>query len=116
MDTSRTGRPSNTFVAGISRRAAFGRLAAGGIGAALWTAVERGSASSQAQATPEAQCVEPNLFQFVGEETQITYNALTGNLTMRIRAHWEFDARNAVSGNNLWVILAWRAAPQAHGQ
>jgi hypothetical protein len=66
---------------GLSRRAAFGRLAAGGIGAALWTAVERGSVSSNAQATPEPECVEPNLFQFVGEETQITYNALTSNLT-----------------------------------
>ena len=81
MVTELSRDQSHSLDRGLSRRAAFGRLAAGGIGAALWTAMERGSVSSKAQATPEPQCVEPNLFQFVGEETQITYNALTGNLT-----------------------------------
>ena len=36
---------------------------------------------------------------------------LTKELSMRIRAQWEFGAQNLVSGNNLWVIFSWRVAP-----
>jgi hypothetical protein len=30
---------------------------------------------------------------------------ITEKLMLRIRAQWEFGTRNAVNGNNLWVIL-----------
>jgi hypothetical protein len=30
---------------------------------------------------------------------------ITGKLMLRVRAQWEFGTRNAVQGNNLWVIL-----------
>jgi hypothetical protein len=29
-------------------------------------------------------------------------------LTLRVRAHWEFAARDIVRGNNLWIILNYR--------
>jgi hypothetical protein len=29
-------------------------------------------------------------------------------LTVRVRAHWEFAARNIVRGNNLWIIFNYR--------
>lgn len=31
--------------------------------------------------------------------------ALSDRLTARLRAHWEFGARNAVQGNNLWLLF-----------
>lgn len=34
--------------------------------------------------------------------------ALLEPLTLRLRAHWEFEARNIVRGNNLWLILNYR--------
>jgi hypothetical protein len=30
---------------------------------------------------------------------------ITGRLVLRVRAQWEFGARNVVQGNNFWVIL-----------
>ncbi|MBF5043889.1 transporter [Aggregicoccus sp. 17bor-14] len=34
--------------------------------------------------------------------------ALLEPLTLRMRAHFEVEARNIVQGNNLWLILNWR--------
>ena len=33
---------------------------------------------------------------------------MTEPLSLRIRAQWEFGARNVVEGNNLWIILNYR--------
>ncbi|MGH7682126.1 MAG: SphA family protein [Candidatus Eiseniibacteriota bacterium] len=38
----------------------------------------------------------------IGPEANI---ALSDRFAFRVRAHWEFDARNAVQGNNLWLIF-----------
>jgi hypothetical protein len=41
----------------------------------------------------------------IGPEASVP---LTDRLSVRIRAHWEFGARNIVTGNNLWVIFGFR--------
>jgi hypothetical protein len=41
----------------------------------------------------------------IGPEASVP---LSGGLSMRIRAQWEFGAQNVVEGNNLWIIFAWR--------
>jgi hypothetical protein len=33
---------------------------------------------------------------------------LTGGLTLRVRAQWEFAAHNVVKGNNLWILVSQR--------
>jgi hypothetical protein len=33
---------------------------------------------------------------------------LVGQLVLRVRAQWEFGARNVVRGNNLWIIFNYR--------
>jgi hypothetical protein len=33
---------------------------------------------------------------------------ITDKLSARVRAQWEFGTRNAVQGNNIWVILNLR--------
>lgn len=33
---------------------------------------------------------------------------ITDRLSLRARAHWEFGARNIVSGNNFWLIVGFR--------
>jgi hypothetical protein len=41
----------------------------------------------------------------VGPEFSLT---ATDRLILRLRAHWEFAARNAVQGNNIWFIVNYR--------
>jgi hypothetical protein len=41
----------------------------------------------------------------VGPEASV---AITERLSLRARAHWEFGARNIVSGNNFWLIVGFR--------
>jgi hypothetical protein len=41
----------------------------------------------------------------IGPEASIP---LTDALSMRLRAHWEFDTHNAIRGNNFWVIFNYR--------
>ena len=76
MDTSGPGRLSNTFGVGISRRAALGRLAAGGVAAASLLAIA-GRGHAQAQATPgpsDEEGGEANHFVLAGGEVQITFD------------------------------------------
>lgn len=44
-------------------------------------------------------------FLGIGPEASLP---LTGSLTLRVRAHWEFGARNVVEGNNLWILISQR--------
>jgi hypothetical protein len=76
MDTSRTSRPWNTFVAGISRRAALGRLAGGIVAASPLAAAGRGKV--QAQATPGGEeGGEANHFVLAGGwMVQVTYDTI----------------------------------------
>lgn len=75
MDTFRTGRLADASTAGLSRRAALGRLAGGIAAASLLAAAGRGNA--QAQATPgpsDEEGGEANHFGLAGGEVQITYD------------------------------------------
>ena len=41
----------------------------------------------------------------VGPEVSVTF---ADRWTARVRAQWEFAARNAVQGNNIWFIINYR--------
>jgi hypothetical protein len=75
VDTDHSRDTSNAVTRGLSRRAALGRLAGGGLAASLLAAAGRDHA--RAQATPEPPCHEPNRFVLAGAETQITYVVAT---------------------------------------
>lgn len=51
--------------------------------------------------------VDPGRYRYYGIGPEASMSLVEG-LTLRVRAHWEFGARNVVHGNNLWVIFAWR--------
>jgi hypothetical protein len=72
VDTDQTSNPSSTVTAGISRRAALGRLAGAGVAAALLTAAR--PAAGLAQATPGAARRSANHFVLGKGELQIVYD------------------------------------------
>ena len=41
----------------------------------------------------------------IGPEASVS---VTEQLSLRLRAHWEFGAHNVITGNNLWIILNYR--------
>ncbi|HKU43693.1 MAG TPA: transporter [Polyangiales bacterium] len=53
---------------------------------------------------PEA---EARLYSYFGLGPEASA-AITEAFSARIRAHWEFAARNVVRGNNLWIVLSYR--------
>jgi hypothetical protein len=46
-------------------------------------------------------------YRLLGIGPEVSLGVLDA-LTARVRAHWEFGARNIVRGNNLWLILNYR--------
>ncbi len=48
--------------------------------------------------------VEPSRYRYYGAGPEMSYTPWD-HWTFRVRAHWEFLTRNAVQGNNLWVIV-----------
>ncbi len=60
--------------------------------------------NSQAGGDPETRGLRYRYFG-VGPEASMS---ITEPFSVRVRAHWEFAARNVVRGNNLWVILNYR--------
>ena len=51
--------------------------------------------------------VEPLRYRLLGAGPEASLT-ITDALSARVRAHWEFAARNIVRGNNLWIILNYR--------
>lgn len=60
--------------------------------------------SSQTGASTTTDIGRYRLFG-VGPEASLP---ITDRISMRARAHWEFGARNIVSGNNFWLIVGLR--------
>ena len=60
--------------------------------------------TSQVGGDPQTDAVRYRYFG-LGPEASIS---VTDPFSIRVRAHWEFAARNVVRGNNLWVILNYR--------
>lgn len=58
------------------------------------------------QQGPEGSA-DPGHYRYYGIGPEASM-PLSDSLSLRIRAQWEFGARNVVHGNNLWVIFAWR--------
>jgi len=52
--------------------------------------------------------VDSSLYRYYGAGPEASYSPWD-HWTLRARAHWEFETRNAVQGNNLWIIVhyAW---------
>jgi hypothetical protein len=50
------------------------------------------------------QLIDTSRYRYfgIGPEASVP---VTGRLALRLRAQWEFGARNVVQGNNLWVIF-----------
>ena len=48
-----------------------------------------------------------NLYRYFGIGPELSI-ALTDRWAMRLRAHWEFATRNAIQGNNIWLILNYK--------
>jgi hypothetical protein len=53
---------------------------------------------------PETDTSRYRLFG-IGPEASLS---ITEPLSLRLRAQWEFGARNIVRGNNLWIVLNYR--------
>lgn len=70
------------------------RLDAGVSGFATW------QLSNQTGGPPGADLSRYRYFG-IGPEAALT---LTDRLTLRLRLHWEFGTRNAIQGNNAWLI------------
>jgi len=63
-------------------------------GFAVWQLSEQSSGNS-------------NRYRYYGIGPEISV-ALTDRWAIRLRAHWEFAARNAIQGNNIWFILNYK--------
>jgi hypothetical protein len=51
--------------------------------------------------------VEAQRYRLLGAGPEASMS-IADPITIRVRAHWEFAARDIVRGNNLWVILSYR--------
>jgi hypothetical protein len=60
--------------------------------------------TSQAGGDPATNALRYRYFG-LGPEASVS---VTDPFSIRVRAHWEFAARNVLRGNNLWVILNYR--------
>jgi hypothetical protein len=86
--------------AGIGRSFAIGGvpIEAGASGFAVW----------QLTAESDANGIEnPNRYRYFGLGPEASLS-ITDQLGFVVRAQWEFGTRNAVQGNNLWLILKYR--------
>jgi hypothetical protein len=57
--------------------------------------------------TDESSSQSVGHYRLFGAGPEANLN-LTERLSLRARAHWEFGARNIVTGNNFWIILGFR--------
>jgi len=91
--------PGNDVVVdwGVGRvfRKDKGRIEAGLSGFATWQL-------SAQEGSPPGSDVGRYRYFGIGPEGSLSPG---DHWTFRVRAHWEFEARNAVQGNNLWLIL-----------
>lgn len=79
---------------GIGKVLGGGRFDVGVSGFATWQLTDQSGGS----AGPA-----PERYRYFGIGPEASVKA-GSNWTLRLRAHWEFAARNAVRGNNLWLI------------
>jgi hypothetical protein len=94
--------PGNDVVLdwGVGRRLRETRPIEAGIsGFATW------QLSHQSGGEPEAERLPKYRYFGAGPEGSL---AVSDRWTLRLRAHWEFGARNVVEGNNLWFIANCR--------
>jgi len=49
----------------------------------------------------------PNRYRYYGIGPELSV-ALSDRWAARVRAHWEFAAKNAIQGNNIWFIVNYR--------
>lgn len=81
---------------GVGKVLGGGRFDAGVSGFATWQLTE------QSGGPP----VAPGRYRYFGIGPEASMTAWPG-WTFRVRAQWEFEARNAVRGNNLWLIASY---------
>ena len=97
LEQSETGiTPGDDVVIdwGIGRRIPRHGLDVGASGFATWQLTDQSGGTAPA----------PGRYRYFGAGPEGSL-ALTDRVTARLRAHWEFGARNAVQGNNLWLLL-----------
>ena len=51
--------------------------------------------------------VDTDRYRYFGAGPEVNVS-ITEPLALRVRAHWEFGARNVIRGNNLWIIVNYR--------
>ena len=88
-------RPGDDVVADWGVGKVLGRADAGVSGFATWqlNAQEGGAASGP--------------YRYFGAGPEASY-ALSEAIALRLRLHWEFGARNAIQGNNAWLIANFK--------
>lgn len=79
---------------GIGRRVPRHGLDLGASGFATWQLTDQTGGTAPS----------PGPYRYFGAGPEGSV-ALTERVTARVRAHWEFGARNAVQGNNLWLLF-----------
>ena len=82
---------------GIGKRVPRHGLDVGASGFATWQLTDQSGGSGPA----------PGPYRYFGAGPEGSV-VLTDRVTARLRAHWEFGARNAVQGNNLWLLFHFK--------